>query len=182
MESLVVLLFNMASSEISPMVYYRNIVEVLASTTDRLSINRQSIVDIIFIVPIMEVESGLFHIAGLKVTYFSRYFIQADHKVKENKSKFYFDQYTVEPLTHCLFSSLSYFAHNLRRAMYYLRESDISPNFFQIFFSMESFLYLCHKVLKATKASIIQISVPFYTTITCKWNQEVVLLRRITFI
>lgn len=168
-ESLVVLLYNMVTSEISrqhslkpltaidyPMAYHGNMLEVLESITDRVSISRQSIIDIVFIVPIMEVESGVFHIAGSKVTYFSRYFIQADRKVKENKSKFYFDRYIVEPLTHRLFSSLNYLAHNLRRAMYHLRESDISSKSFRIFFSMESFLYLCHKIPNAIKASIIR--------------------------
>ena len=53
----------------SPVATKSGMVEVFLSGT-RLVIDRASIIDIAFIVPLHEVEGGLFHLAGARNTYF----------------------------------------------------------------------------------------------------------------
>jgi hypothetical protein len=111
--SLDVIVFNKLSSEISqqhsflpltaaefPMAYHAGMTEVVTSSNDRLRISRSDITDIIFIPPISEVESGNFHMAGSKTTYFSRYYIDANGKINVCRQVFYFDRHFVEPYSH----------------------------------------------------------------------------------
>jgi hypothetical protein len=63
------------------MAYHAHMQEVFRRVTNKLSVPQRSIVDIIFILPITEVESGMFHITGSKVAYFMRYYMQADGKL-----------------------------------------------------------------------------------------------------
>jgi PAS domain S-box-containing protein len=59
---------------------------------------------------ISEVESGIFHIAGSKTTYFSRYYIDAKRKINVCRQVFYFYLHFVEPYSHRFFSSFTHLA------------------------------------------------------------------------
>ncbi len=83
-----------------PMAYHGNMVEVLANMADKISVPQPSIIDIVFIVPIKEVESGMFHIVGSRQVYFSRYFVTSHGRVRECKSVFYFDHRAIDPFSH----------------------------------------------------------------------------------
>ena len=85
-EDVEVLIFEKVTSDISkqhslqpvaaadyPMAYHGHMQEVVGKITDTLSVPRRSIVDIVFILPITEVESGMFHIAGSQSVFFIRY-------------------------------------------------------------------------------------------------------------
>jgi hypothetical protein len=120
-----------------PMAYHGQMQEVIGSLTDRLSVPRRAIADIVFIVPIKEVESGMFHDAGSRVAYFTRYFIDENRTLRECTSMFYLDRYTVEPFSHRLFFSMNYLAQNLKRRMHHLKESEVKSKTFRIFFFFE---------------------------------------------
>lgn len=81
-----VIVFKRMSSDISqqhslppvtateyPMAHHGNMVEVIASMSDLVSVPRASILDIVFIVPMKEVESGMFHIAGSRSAFYTRF-------------------------------------------------------------------------------------------------------------
>jgi hypothetical protein len=52
------------------MAYHGHMHEVFSSSTDKLSVPQQANADIVFTVPKKEVESGMFHITGSRITYF----------------------------------------------------------------------------------------------------------------
>jgi hypothetical protein len=141
--------------------------ELIGSLTDKLSVPRQAIADIVFIVPIKEVESGMFHVAGSRVAYFTRYFIDENRKVRDCTSMFYLEPYTVGPFTHRLFLSMNHLAHNLKRKMYHLKESDVTSKTFRIYFSNESFMYLSSKLPNAITATVSrkESSIVYYNSL-----------------
>jgi hypothetical protein len=56
-------------------------VELMASD-EKVFVLRRDILDIIFILPIYEVESGMFHISGSKSIYFKRYRLHRDNIIR----------------------------------------------------------------------------------------------------
>jgi hypothetical protein len=150
-----------------PMAHHGQMQELIGSLTDKLSVPRQAIADIVFIVPIKEVESGMFHVAGSRVAYFTRYFIDENRKVRDCTSMFYLEPYTVEPFTHRLFLSMNHLAHNLKRKMYHLKESDVTSKTFRIYFSNESFMYLSSKLPNAITATVSrkESSIVYYNSL-----------------
>lgn len=166
-ENVEVLLFEKVTSDISkqnsfqplsaidyPMAYHGHMQEVFGRVTNNLSVPRRSIVDIIFILPITEVESGMFHIAGSKVAYFMRYYMRADGKLIGCTSYVYLKRYMVEPFSHRIFSSINHLAHHLKKKMYHLKESETTSKSFRIFFSMEAFMYLSAKLPNAITVTV----------------------------
>jgi len=132
-----------------PMAYCSNMTEVMANVSDKKTIPRTSILDIVFIAPIKEVESSYFHIAGSTSVYFIKYYIESNGCIKDCDSTFYFRPFTVEPFSHRIFSSFNVIAQNLRRSMHHLKQTDLGSKTFHIFFSMESFIFLSSKLPSA---------------------------------
>jgi hypothetical protein len=151
-----------------PMAYCGNMIELMGNVSDKLTIPRTSIIDIIFIVPIREVESSLFHIAGSKNAYFIRYYIKADNGLCDYHARFYFNQYIVEPFSHRIFYSFNLIAHNLKRSMHHLKETDVSNKTFRVSMSMESFLYLSSKLPSAVQVYTMckEASVIYYNNLS----------------
>jgi hypothetical protein len=163
-ENVEVLIFEKVTSEISkqhslkpvtaavyPMAYHGQMQEVICKTTDTLSVPQRSIVDIVFIIPITEVESGMFHIAGSQSVYFMRHLINNHGEVTNCNPVLYFSHCYFEPFSHRIFSSLNYIAQNLKRVMHHMKESDVAVKTFRIYVPMEAFTYLCYKVPHAIK-------------------------------
>jgi hypothetical protein len=150
-----------------PMAHHGNMVEVYASMSDWVSVPRASILDIVFIVPINEVESGMFHIAGSRSAFFTRYYMDSDGTISKCNNVFYFERYFVEPFSHRIFSALNYLAQNLKRVMYHLKESDASSKSFRMFFSAEAFAFVCNKVPSAILATTArnESSIVYYNTL-----------------
>ncbi len=74
----------------------------------------------------------MFHIAGSRVAYFTRYFIDDNRAFLECRSMFYLERYTVEPFSHCLFFSMNRLAQNLKKIIYHLKESEVTSKTFRI--------------------------------------------------
>jgi hypothetical protein len=83
-----------------------------------------------------------------------RYYITDPGRITECNSAVYFKQFSIEPFSHRIFSSLNYIAHNLKRAMHHMKEADIAVKTFCIYAPMEAFSYLCYKVPYAIKATM----------------------------
>jgi len=132
-----------------PMAYYGGMTELVATVSNKVTIPRSSIRDIIFILPIKEVESAMFHMAGSKVAYFIRYYLDADQRLHDYGARFYLDQYVVEPFSHRIFSSMNLLAQHLRKALHHLKETESCSKTFRAHFSMESFVFLSCKLPSA---------------------------------
>jgi len=152
-----------------PIAAQSNIVEVVG-TACTMSAARSDIEDIIFIVPIQELESGMVHITGATNLYFARYgYDERDDKLLPYPFSLYFSIQYVSPFSFRIFSLLNMLSHNLKKALFHVPESQEPKRVFRVFFSTEAFYYLSAKVgeLSAVKTSIqrCQRIVKYYDTL-----------------
>jgi hypothetical protein len=120
------------------------VMEVVShDVTDR--IDRDSIVDVAFVVPLAEAESGLYNLSWSYNSFLIRYSLHQGN-VHQYRSEYYFVSRPVEPLSIRLFHSLNYLAGLLKRALYHQGEAEISCRSFRLFFSCEAFSYLSYKL------------------------------------
>jgi hypothetical protein len=146
-------------------------------TSDELLIERCDIVDVAFILPIQEVESGIFFLSGSENSFCLRY-ILAGNEMKSCHPSFYFSRFLVEPLSVRLFVAINTLAHHLRKSLYHQPESAISKKSFRLpMFSMEAFWYLAYRLMgKSIGTSIVrkQSTTKYYNTLSmelcCKEN------------
>jgi hypothetical protein len=76
------------------------------STGIEVQISRNDIDDIIFVIPIHEVESGNLFMAGSKLIYFQRYGLSNNNLIP-CPSSVYYSRYLVEPFSIHIFQSLN---------------------------------------------------------------------------
>ena len=89
----------------SPFAVKSGMVEVIQTSTI-LNIARSSIIDFAFVIPLREVESGLFHLTGAQNTFFIRYMHQPNGSFQPYP--FYMFQARVaEPLSFRIFRGLN---------------------------------------------------------------------------
>jgi hypothetical protein len=82
------------------------------------SFDRDSIIDVAFVVPLAEVESGLYNLSWSYNSFLIRYSLHQGN-VHQYCTEYYFVSRPVEPLSICLFHSLNYLAGLLKRALYH---------------------------------------------------------------
>ncbi len=150
-ETVIVQLFKSMDSETLQRFHLRpntnedEIPEVYQSS-EQIEIGRKAIVDVAFILPLDEIESGLFFLARTENTYCIRYIMVNDALISCRPS-LYFSRCLVEPLSVCVFNHLNTLAHHLQKALYHQRESSISRKTFCLpLFSMEAFWYLVYRL------------------------------------
>jgi hypothetical protein len=119
-------------------------VEVFGTET-RYTFSRDKILDVAFVLPLSEVESGNFFLAGAANCFVCRY-IYKNEKLESFGSSYYFSRRPVEPLSLRFFSQLNALAGNLKKMMFHAAESQISMRSFRLSFSSEAFYYLRHKL------------------------------------
>jgi hypothetical protein len=128
-----------------PNINEDDILEVYQSS-DEIEVERTAIVDVAFILPVEEMESGMFFLSGAENTFYIRY-IFLNNTLCSARSSLYFARYLVEPLSIRLFINLNTLAHHLRKALFHQRESSISKKSFRLpLFSMEAFWYLIYRL------------------------------------
>lgn len=121
------------------------LIEVYQST-DEVEVERSAIVDVAFILPMAEIESGMFFLAGADNTYCMRYSIRGN-ELRCCRPSLYFARYLVEPLSIRLFMNLNTLAHHLRKALFHQRESSMCKKTFRLpLFAMEAFWYMIYRV------------------------------------
>lgn len=132
------------TATVYPMAYHSKLVELI-SVGDYCFVQRSSIIDVVFVLPIKELESGAVFMAGCQSMYFQR-FEKRNKRIASCQDAFYFCRYIVEPFSVRLFQSLNTLASHIKRAMHHGPASSISSRSFRLPFSMESFLYLQFKL------------------------------------
>lgn len=178
MDSLILQQFNLppVSQENFPLASQDGLVEVY-QTQEEVHVERSKIEDVAFIVPIQEIESGMFYLSGAENTFYIRY-VKVINGMQHCAPSLYFSRYLVEPLGVRLFTTMNTLSQHLRRAMYHQPESVTSRKSFRLpLFSMESFWYLAAKVkYRSVSLSIErkQNVTKYYNTLTmenyCKTN------------
>jgi hypothetical protein len=121
------------------------IIEVYQSS-DEIEVERTAIVDVAFILPVEEIESGMFFLSGVDNTFCIRYIFLND-TLCSARSSLYFARYLVEPLSIHLFMNLNTLAHHLQKALFHQWESSISQKSFWLpLLSTEAFWYLIYRL------------------------------------
>jgi hypothetical protein len=128
-----------------PLSYYDGLVEVY-KTSEEVNVQRSNILDLAFIVPIAEVESGMFYMSGADNVYCTRFSV-VNSLMELSSSHLYFSRYIMEPLSIRMFTTLNTLSQNLQRLLYHQSESSTSKRSFRLaLFPMESFWYLVYRV------------------------------------
>jgi len=120
-------------------------VEVIGTET-RCTFSRDQILDIAFVLPLLEVESGNFFMAGAANCFVCRFIYENENLESYVSISYYFSWRPVEPLSLRFFSQLNALAGNLKKMMCHTAESQISMRSFRLSFSSEAFYYLRHKL------------------------------------
>jgi hypothetical protein len=150
--------------------------EELYLTTDEIYISRSDVTDIVFVVPIAEVESGMFSMSGASNVYFIRYkFLNGGMHCFP--TSFYFSRYIMEPLSVRLFNVLNTLSQHLRHALYHVSENSPTKKktFCLYLFTMEAFWYLVYQVGKhaiGTSCDRKQSVIKYYNTLRMECSSK----------
>ncbi len=98
--------------------------EVVAQDTV-VNVTKAAIIDIAYVVPLAELESGLFNMCGATNSFFILYSL-TNGTLENYTSDYYFVSRPVEPLSVRLFHSLNYLARLLRKSLYHQGEAETS--------------------------------------------------------
>ncbi len=98
------------------------ITEVVATSTFEI-ISRDVVEDLIFILPITEIESGNVFITGATNLFFVRYLIDKTTFVNFSSIQF-FGYHFIQPLTIRIFSALNTLAFTVKKLMYHRPEAE----------------------------------------------------------
>jgi hypothetical protein len=124
-----------------PLASQDGMIEVYQSS-DEINLVRSAILDIAFIVPLEEVESGLFFLSGADNVYFARFIVSVT--VARFKKSYYFGRHLIGVR---LFTMINALSQHVRKALYHNPESGAIRKCIRMnVFSMEAFWYLVFKM------------------------------------
>jgi hypothetical protein len=104
----------------APFAVKSGMVEVI-QVPNTLKISRSSIVNVAFIVPLAELESGSFHVTGAVNTYFARFIIHPNGTISPY-NHFVLQARLALPVTYRFFRGLNTFSSMIKRALYHQPE------------------------------------------------------------
>ncbi|MFO0446190.1 MAG: hypothetical protein ACK51L_00830 [bacterium] len=150
-----------------PLASQDEIQEVYQSSEEQW-IARHMIVDVAFIVPIEEVESGRFFLSCAENTFVIRYCLISSSMLPWT-TNYYFSRFQVEPFSVRLFHSLNTLSDHVRRSMFHRPEAQTTVQSFTIpMFPPESFYYLAVKLADNTIQLTVnrkQRSIKYYNSL-----------------
>jgi len=122
--------------------------EVVAMNTF-VDLGREDVLDIIFILPISELESGNVFITGCSNLYFVRYLVDGSHAVNFSSVHF-FGRHAIQPLTIRIFHALNTLSSTIKKLMYHRPEAEDTKRSARIFFLSDGFNYIMNKMRDQT--------------------------------
>jgi hypothetical protein len=123
-----------------PIAAQSKIVEVVGMACT-MSAAWSDIEDIVFIVPIQELESGMVHITGATNLYFARYcYNERDDKLLPYPFSLYFSIQYISPFSFQIFSLLNMLSHNLKKALFHVPESQEPKRVSDASFQLKHFI------------------------------------------
>lgn len=134
-----------------PMASQAHMLEVVSQDI-AINVARASVCDIAHVVPLLEVESGLYNMSGSNNSFFIRYSLR-NGIVEHYMSEYYFLSRPVEPISIRLFHSLNFLAGLVKKSLYHQGEAESCSRTFRLFFCTEAFCYLCHRLSSETMIS-----------------------------
>jgi hypothetical protein len=159
-----------------PVAGQSNIVE-LVGTVHTISAQRSDIIDIAYIVPIQELESGMVHITGASNLFFARYGFSEKDKLFQFPSSLYFAIQYIYPFSFRIFSSLNMLALNLKKSLFHTPESQEPKKVFRVSFSAEAFHYMSLRIgiLSSVQTTVqrCQRIVKYYDTLKTESGSRV---------
>lgn len=128
-----------------PLAAQDEIMEIFQAV-ETVTILRDAITDLAFIIPVDEVESVRFSMSGASNIFTIR-FVHNGHAMLPWLSSFYFSQRIVESINVRLFHAINNLSDQMRRCLFHRPESSSTSQFFKVqSFPAEAFWYLCHKI------------------------------------
>jgi hypothetical protein len=127
----------------APFAVNSGMVEVIQMPTI-IKIPRSSIVDLAFIVPLVEVESGLFHLTGARNTVFIHYIHHREGSIASYPYSMLQARIT-EPVSFRIFRGLNILSSSLLRTLYHQPEEHSSSKSFRIQLCYDSFFFIWSK-------------------------------------
>ncbi len=162
-------------------------VEELIATTDLMKSSITSIINIVFIVPIQELENGMVHITGAGNLYFIRYAFNNEGIIVSVPPSLYFSNYWIQPISMRLFGAINMLSYHIKKSLFHVAESQQARKSFRLFFPREAFYYLFTQVTDASaiKGSIRrrQRIIKYYDTLkteSAMKENDIVYLRILT--
>jgi hypothetical protein len=115
-----------------PMVTHSGMVEVIPSE-ETSTIPRSSIIDLAYVLPIKDAESGFFYMAGATNMFFVRFVIRGA-AIQPCQTEFFYMCHIIQPLTLCLFHSLNYLAQQLKKKCFTRQKPKCQCSIFEFSF------------------------------------------------
>jgi hypothetical protein len=140
--------------EEAPLASKSGMVEVMQSVCTAV-IPRSAIVDLCFIVPLEEVESGSFHLTGAEFVFYIRFDLQPDGSKKKHTESFIHPR-MVDPLTYRIFRSLNLLSLSIKKMFYHRPENESIRKTVQLMIPFECFYYISWKI--STNNNIVAYS------------------------
>jgi hypothetical protein len=124
----------------APFAVKSGMVEVI-QVPNTLKISRSSIVDVAFIVPLAELESGSFHVTGAVNTYFARFIIHPNGTISPY-NHFVLQARLALPVTYRIFRGLNMFSSMIKRALNHQPEEHSTTKTVRLQLCYNTFFYL----------------------------------------
>jgi hypothetical protein len=120
-----------------PVASQAHMLEVVSQDIS-VNVERASIFDIAHVVPLLEVESGLFNMSGSYNSFFIRYALR-NGIVEQYTSDYYFLSRPVEPISIRMFHSLNFLAGLVKKSLYHQGEAESCIRTFRLFLAQKLF-------------------------------------------
>lgn len=173
------------TDEEAPFAIKSGMVEVIQTNT-RLLIDRSSIIDIAFIIPLQEVECGLFHLTGARNSYFIRYQCNRGGRVEPYGSSI-LQPRVIDTFSSRIFGSLNQLSASMKKLFYHHPEQDSVHKSFRMPFSYEAFFYISAKLVDSqdiimNKIERTQRIILYYDDLSMKTSSRINQVQVIRFL
>ncbi len=132
-------------------------------------IERCSITDVVFIVPVQEIESGRFFLSGATNAFLIRFTMNRRHGMLPWLETFYFSRRVNEPISVRLFHAVNALSNHIRRCLFHHPESLTTCQSFKLpNYSPEFFWYIFYKVFNYCTSIMLhrkQRAVKYYNSL-----------------
>jgi hypothetical protein len=132
------------SAESYPVATSASITELFAlNAIEDFSVD--DVLDIVFILSMAELESGMVFITGASNLFFVRYLIDERAVLNVGTNPF-FGYHLIQPLTIRIFSALNTLAYTIKKLMYHRPEAEDTRRSTRFFFPSDAFHYIAYKM------------------------------------
>ena len=122
----------------TPLATKSRIVEVMRMGTTKVN-DKNSIIDIEFVIPLVEVEGGFIHLTGAANMFFIRFELSDSNDHPQEVTFRILLPCIVEPFSCRIFRNLNYLSSEIKKRLFHQAEQGSTTKSFRILFPYESF-------------------------------------------